>query len=75
MKVQVQQGSRIAADTEKQGVAKIHLTGKAGQQIPAGGENRKYTGQSENAQQIGIFDQGGKEQEHNKKEKHDDPAR
>ncbi len=41
VKMQIQQSRTVCAHTEKKGVAEIHLAGKAGEQIPAGGQYGK----------------------------------
>jgi hypothetical protein len=49
-------------------MSKIHLTCEAGEQIPARSQDGKDTGESENAQEVGIFGEHRQEEKKKKKE-------
>ena len=51
----IQQGGGVGPDPEEKGVAEIHLTGEAGQEVPARGQDGKDAGQNDHADQIRIL--------------------
>jgi hypothetical protein len=55
-------------------MSEIHLAGKAGKQIPARSKYGKDTGESENAQEVGIFGKQRQDEQKEKKEQGNDPG-
>jgi hypothetical protein len=53
----------------------VHLTGKAGKQIPARSQYGKDTGENEDAQEVGIFGIQWQEEQKEKKEDDNDTGR
>jgi hypothetical protein len=52
----------------------IHLSGKAGKQIPARRQYGKDTGERKDAQKVSIFGEHGQEEQNEKKEDGNDPG-
>jgi hypothetical protein len=55
-------------------MSEIHLAGKPGKQIPARSQYGKDTGESENAQEVGIFGKQRQDEQKEKKEQGNDPG-
>ena len=62
----IEQSCTVSSHSKEEGMSEIHLAGKAGKQIPARSKYGKDTGESEDAQEVGIF---GKQRQEKQKEK------
>jgi hypothetical protein len=70
----IEQSCTVSSHSKEEGMSEIHLAGKAGKQIPARSQNGKDTGQSEDAQKVGIFGKHRQEEEEEEKEYDNDPG-
>jgi hypothetical protein len=68
MPVQIEQSCTVGPHSKEEGMSEIHLAGKARKQIPARSQYGKDTGESKDAQEVGIFGKHGQEEKKKKKE-------
>ena len=72
--MQIEQSCTIGPHPKEEGMSEIHLAGKAGKQIPTRSKYGKDTGESEDAQEVGIFGKHRQEEQKDKKEHEDNPG-
>ena len=57
--VYVQQGWRVGSNPKEEGVTEIHLTGVAGEKVPANGKNDEYIGEDKDTEVIRVLHNSG----------------
>ena len=68
----IEQGCAVGPHSKEEGMSEIHLACKTGKQIPARSEDGKDTGESEDAQEVGIFGKHRQEEQKEKKQNDND---
>jgi hypothetical protein len=71
MCISIEESRGISPHPKEKGMSEIHLTSKAGKQIPACCKYGKDTGEGEDAKKVGVFGKQRQEEEKEKKQHHD----
>jgi len=72
IRIPIKQSCNIGPYSKEEGMSEVHLAGKAGKEIPTCSKYGKDTGESEDAQKVGIFGKYGQEEEKDKKQDDND---